>query len=218
MSDPRFAFLSRAPVVPVLTIPDAAQAVPLARALVEGGLSVLEVTLRTPAALEAIRRMRGEVDGAFVGAGTVLDAVQAKAAAAAGARFLVSPGSTPRLLDALAAMGLPALPGAATPSEVMALLERGCTVQKFFPAEQSGGTAMLKALQGPLAEVRFCPTGGINAANAKAYLDLPSVIAVGASWPATEAMIRAGAWDAIREAARLAVALGPATSPGRPSP
>jgi 2-dehydro-3-deoxyphosphogluconate aldolase/(4S)-4-hydroxy-2-oxoglutarate aldolase len=199
--------LARAPVIPVLTIPEWNHAVPLARALVAGGLPVLEVTLRTPTAMECLRAIAAEVEGAIVGAGTVLAPEQASEARKAGARFLVAPGATPRLLDAFATADLPCLPGAATASEAMALLERGYRCQKFFPAESSGGPGALKALQGPLPEIVFCPTGGITAANARSYLALPNVACVGASWPAPEAAVRAGRWGEIEAAARAAAGL-----------
>ena len=196
----------RAPVVPVLVIDDPAHARPLAEALVAGGLPTLEVTLRTPAALEAIRRM-AEVEGGVVGAGTLLSADDVRAARAAGARFGVSPGVTDRLLDACEAEGLPLLPGAATASEAMALLERGYRVQKFFPAEAAGGAAAVKALGGPLPQVSFCPTGGIGAANARDYLALANVVCVGGSWVAPRGMVESGDWAGITRLAREAAAL-----------
>lgn len=195
-----------APVMPVLVVEDAAMAPPLAAALVAGGLPALEVTLRTPAALEAIRAM-ADVPGAVVGAGTLLTPNDVKAAVAAGARFGVSPGATPRLLDAVAEAGLPLLAGAATASEVMALLERGHRVQKFFPAEAAGGTAALRALGGPLPQVAFCPTGGIGPGNAAAWLALSNVICVGGSWVAPPAHIAAGRWDEITAIASAAANL-----------
>lgn len=195
-----------APVVPVLVIDDAGTAADLARALVAGGLPALEVTLRTPAALDAIRAM-AELPGGIVGAGTLLTPADVKAAKAAGARFGVSPGATDRLLDACAEEGLPLLPGAATASEVMALLERGYTVQKFFPAEAIGGAKALGSLASPLPQVRFCPTGGIGLASAPQYLSLANVMCVGGSWVAPKDRVAAGDWPAIealaREASRL---------------
>jgi len=195
-----------APVVPVLVIDDAGTAADLARALVAGGLPALEVTLRTPAALDAIRAM-AEVPGGIVGVGTLLTPADVKAAKAAGARFGVSPGATDRLLDACAEEGLPLLPGAATASEVMALLERGYTVQKFFPAEAIGGAKALGSLASPLPQVRFCPTGGIGLASAPQYLSLANVMCVGGSWVAPKDRVAAGDWPAIealaREASRL---------------
>lgn len=174
-----------------------------------GGLPVLEVTLRTPASLEALRVMAAEVEGAVVGAGTVLDPAQGEAAVAAGARFLVSPGVTPDLMRAAASGGLGAvlLPGAATASEVMSLRAAGIVWQKFFPAEPSGGVGALRALAAPIPDVTFCPTGGVTPANAAAYLALPNVACVGGSWVAPADAVRAGDWRRITalaaEAARL---------------
>lgn len=196
----------RAPVIPVLVIEDAGHARPLAEALVEGGLPVLEVTLRTPAALEAIREM-AQVAGAIVGAGTLITPDDVEAAHAAGARFGVSPGATPMLLDAARAGALPLLPGAATATEAMALLEKGYTVQKFFPAEAAGGIAALKALASPLPRIRFCPTGGIGPGNAADYLALPNTLCVGGSWVAPKAMVAAGDWTGIAALARAAATL-----------
>ena len=201
------ALLAPVPVVPVLVIRDPAQAVPLARALVAGGLPVIEITLRTPAALEAIRRIALEVEGAVVGAGTVLAPDQLEAAAAAGAHFLVSPGATDRLLAAAEGRAVPFLPGAATASEMMRLLERGFRLQKFFPAEPAGGVAALEALAAPLPELRFCPTGGIDHARALRYLELANVVCVGGSWVAPAALVAAGDWARIRALAAEAAAL-----------
>jgi 2-dehydro-3-deoxyphosphogluconate aldolase / (4S)-4-hydroxy-2-oxoglutarate aldolase len=195
-----------APVVPVLVIDDLAHAAPLARALVAGGLPALEVTLRTPAALDAIRAM-AEVPGGMVGAGTLITPADVRAAKAAGARFGVSPGATEALLDACAEHDLPLLPGAATASEIMALLERGYTVQKFFPAEQAGGAAYLKSIGGPLPQVRFCPTGGIGLKNARDYLSLPNILCVGGSWVAPRDAMARGDWAAITTLAAEAAAL-----------
>jgi 2-dehydro-3-deoxyphosphogluconate aldolase/(4S)-4-hydroxy-2-oxoglutarate aldolase len=174
--------VSLAPVVPVVVIEDVEDAVPLAEALVRGGLPAIEVTLRTPAALGAIERIAAEVEGAVVGAGTVTTSQQVEQALAAGARFLVSPGATPALLDALQASGVPFLPGTATASDMVALLERGITHAKLFPAEVVGGIKALKAFAGPFPQLRFCPTGGINASNAADYLAQPNVVCVGGSW------------------------------------
>ncbi|WP_444665983.1 bifunctional 4-hydroxy-2-oxoglutarate aldolase/2-dehydro-3-deoxy-phosphogluconate aldolase [Cereibacter changlensis] len=196
----------RAPVVPVLVLDDLAHARPLAEALVAGGLPALEVTLRTPIALEAIRIM-SEVPGGIVGAGTLLTPADVRAALAAGAKFGVSPGATDRLLDACEDEGLALLPGAATASEVMALLERGYTVQKFFPAEASGGAPALKAIGAPLPQVSFCPTGGIGLNNARDYLSLSNTVCVGGSWVAPKAMMQAGDWEGITALAREAAAL-----------
>ncbi len=195
-----------APVIPVITVKDAAHAAPLAKALVAGGLPALEVTLRTPAALDAIRAMV-DIEGGVVGAGTLLTAQDVKKAKAAGARFGVSPGFTPELLDAAEGEGLPLLPGAATPSEVMALLARGYETLKFFPAGAAGGPAMLKGMGAPLAAVRFCPTGGISASNAHEYLSLPNVLCVGGSWVAPGGLMEAGDWDGITALAKEAAGL-----------
>jgi 2-dehydro-3-deoxyphosphogluconate aldolase / (4S)-4-hydroxy-2-oxoglutarate aldolase len=201
--------LRRAPVIPVLTIDDVAHAVPLAQALVAGGLKVLEVTLRTPAALDSIRAMRAAVPDAVVGAGTVTSAVQFAAAVQAGSQFVVAPGFSPRLVDAAQEHGIPLLPGATTPTEILAALEAGIDTLKFFPAEQSGGAAMLKALAAPLPAVAFCPTGGITLANARDYLSLPNVLCVGMSSIVTRDWLVAGDWAAIRRAAGEAAALAP---------
>jgi len=195
-----------APVVPVLVIDDAGLAADLARALVAGGLPVLEVTLRTPAALAAIAEM-AKVPGGVVGAGTLLTPRDVELAKAAGAMFGVSPGATDRILDACEANELPLLPGAATATEVMRLLERGYLVQKFFPAATSGGVAALRAIGAPLAQVRFCPTGGVSLANAADFLALPNVLCVGGSWVAPPALVAAGDWAAITALAAGAAAL-----------
>jgi len=185
-----------APVVPVLVIEDLTHAEPLARALVAGGLPALEVTLRTPCALDAIRAMAG-VPGGVVGAGTLLTPADVKAAKAAGATFGVSPGATDRLIAACEDEGLPLLPGAVTASEIMALLERGYTVQKFFPAEQSGGAAFLKSIGSPIPQVSFCPTGGIGPRNAPDYLALKNILCVGGSWVAPKEAMARGDWAEI---------------------
>ena len=196
-----------APVIPVLVIDDAANAAPLARALVAGGLRALEVTLRTPAALDAIREMCDAAPEAVVGAGTVLTPEDVKAAMAAGARFGVSPGWTERLLDAADREGLPMLPGVATPSEAMGAAERGLAYLKFFPAEQNGGAAVLKSWAGPLPNVQFCPTGGVSVKNATGYLSLRNVACVGGSWVAPDALVAARDWPAIERLARKATVL-----------
>ncbi|MCZ0813920.1 MAG: bifunctional 4-hydroxy-2-oxoglutarate aldolase/2-dehydro-3-deoxy-phosphogluconate aldolase [Pseudomonadota bacterium] len=196
-----------APVIPVLVIDIPEQAAPLASALVAGGLPVLEVTLRTPAALEAITAMRA-VQGVIVGAGTVLNSQDAQAAHQAGAQFAVSPGSTPNLLEACAALDLPLLPGATTATEAMLLLERGYDMLKFFPAEASGGVAALKALAGPLPSLAFCPTGGVTPENAGDYLSLPNTLCVGGSWVAPTDALREGDWARITSLARAASQLG----------
>lgn len=195
-----------APIVPVLVVEDASSAADLARALVAGGLPALEVTLRTKAALAAIREMAG-VEGGAVGAGTLLTPEDVQAAKEAGATFGVSPGATDRLLDAALECDLPMLPGAATASEVMALLEKGYTVQKFFPAEASGGAPALKAIGAPLPQVKFCPTGGVSPANATSYLGLPNVICAGGSWVAPKDLVAQGDWAGITALAAEAAAL-----------
>ncbi|MGW2592710.1 bifunctional 4-hydroxy-2-oxoglutarate aldolase/2-dehydro-3-deoxy-phosphogluconate aldolase [Streptomyces sp. NPDC001515] len=199
--------LDLAPVVPVVVLEDAADAVPLARALVAGGLPAIEVTLRTPAALDAIRAISEGVPDAVVGAGTVIAPRQVADTAAAGARFLVSPGWTDTLLDAMKASGLPFLPGVSTTSEVVALLERGVTEMKFFPAEAAGGTAYLKALSAPLPQARFCPTGGISLASAPRYLALPNVGCVGGSWMVPGDAVAARDWSRVEKLAAEAAAL-----------
>lgn len=196
----------KVPVLPVLVIDDAALARPLAEALIAGGLTVLEVTLRTPAALDAIREM-AEVPGSHVGAGTLITPDDVQAAKAAGARFGVSPGATAALMDACEAVDLPLLPGAATATEAMALLERGYAMQKFFPAEASGGAPALAAIGGPLPQISFCPTGGIGAGNAEQYLRLGNVICVGGSWTAPRDLLEARDWDAITALARATLKL-----------
>ncbi|MGW1164149.1 bifunctional 4-hydroxy-2-oxoglutarate aldolase/2-dehydro-3-deoxy-phosphogluconate aldolase [Streptomyces sp. NPDC001153] len=199
--------LDLAPVVPVVVVSDAADAVPLARALVAGGLPAIEVTLRTPAALDAIRAIAAEVPGAVVGAGTVIRPEQVGACVAAGARFLVSPGWTDALLAAMRGSGVPFLPGVSTTSEVVALLERGVREMKFFPAQAAGGTAYLKSLAGPLPQARFCPTGGIGPASAPEYLALPNVGCVGGSWMIPAEAVAAGDWARVEELARGAAGL-----------
>jgi 2-dehydro-3-deoxyphosphogluconate aldolase/(4S)-4-hydroxy-2-oxoglutarate aldolase len=192
------------PVMPVVIIEDAAHAEPLARALASGGVRVIEVTMRTPAALEAIRRIADAVPEMIVGAGTVLDGDQARAAVDAGSRFLVSPGAAPRLLDELLASDVPVLPGVATVGEALAARERGVRVMKFFPAAAAGGAAYLRAIASPLPDLRFCPTGGIDERSAPEYLALPNVVCVGGSWLAPAAALRAGDWDAVTRLAAVA--------------
>ena len=198
---------ARQPVIPVLKIARVEDAVPLARALAKGGLPAIEITLRTAAALDAIRAVAAEVPEAVVGAGTILNARQFGEAAGAGARFIVSPGFTPQLGAAAAGSDVPLLPGAITPGEIMAAAEAGYSFLKFFPAEQAGGAAFLKALASPLAGIRFCPTGGIGAANAKDYLSLENVACIGGSWIAPDALIAQGRWDDIAALAREAAEL-----------
>ena len=196
-----------APVIPVVVIDDARAAVPMARALVAGGIPAIEVTLRTPAALDAIRAIAAEVEGAVVGVGTVLSARDLHAAQEAGARFAVSPGISPYLLDAAEDCALPLLPGAATASEVMTLLERGYRYLKFFPAVPAGGHKLLGAWASPLPQIRFCPTGGISLTNATDFLALPNVICVGGSWLTPADKLAAGEWAAIELLAREAAGL-----------
>jgi len=195
------------PVIPVVIIDNVRDAVPMARALVAGGIPTIEVTLRTPAALDAIRAIAAEVEGAVIGAGTVLTVRDLEAARQAGARFAVSPGVSPKLLDAVDDSNMPLLPGAATASEVMALLERGYRYLKFFPAVPSGGTKLLGAWASPLPQVRFCPTGGISLASAPDFLALPNVLCVGGSWLTPADKLAAGDWAGIELLAREAVGL-----------
>jgi 2-dehydro-3-deoxyphosphogluconate aldolase / (4S)-4-hydroxy-2-oxoglutarate aldolase len=206
--------LGLAPVVPVLVVESVASALPLARALVAGGLPLLEITLRTQAALDVIRTIAAEVEGAVVGAGTVLTPGQLAEIEKLGARFAVSPGVTDSLLAAARDSAVPLLPGAASASEVMRLLEHGYRAMKFFPAEPAGGVAYLKALGSPLPEARFCPTGGIDAERATAYLALPNVVCVGGSWVAPADAVRTGDWARIERLARDAAALPRAGPPG----
>ena len=202
--------VTRGPVIPVIVIDSLATAVPLARALVAGGLSVLEITLRTPVAMDAMRAIASEVPEAVVGVGTVLSPAQLDEAGRAGARFAVSPGVTPTLMAAARDHAVPLLPGAATVSEVMLLREAGYRFLKFFPAEASGGTKFLSSLASVIGDVRFCPTGGVTPANAGTYLALPNVVCVGGSWMLPKDRVAAGDWDAIRTAAAAASALRPA--------
>ncbi|MFF0788268.1 bifunctional 4-hydroxy-2-oxoglutarate aldolase/2-dehydro-3-deoxy-phosphogluconate aldolase [Streptomyces spiralis] len=199
--------LDLAPIVPVVVLQDASDAVPLARALVAGGLPAIEVTLRTPAAPAALRAIAGEVPGAIVGAGTVITPGQVAESVAAGARFLVSPGWTEALLEAMEGSGVPYLPGVSTASEVVALLERGVREMKFFPAQAAGGTGYLKSLAGPLPQARFCPTGGIGPDTAPEYLSLPNVGCVGGSWMVPADAVAARDWSRIEGLAREAAAL-----------
>lgn len=196
------AILADGPVIPVIVIEDVAHAVPLARALVAGGVRVLEVTLRTKAGLESMRRMLGEVPEAIVGAGTVLTGAQLEEVAGIGAAFAVSPGATESLLDAAQGSPVPLLPGTATASEVMQVLERGYEYMKLFPAEPAGGVALLSSLASPLPAARFCPTGGIDPEKAKRYLALPNVVCVGGSWLVPRDALRQGDWARVTELAR----------------
>ena len=199
--------LEISPVVPVVVIDDEAHAVPLAQALLRGGIGVIEVTLRTPAALAAIERIAEEVPDIVLGAGTVTAPEHAAKSAAAGARFLVTPGTTDTLLAAVRDTGLPFLPGAATVSEAMRLAEQGVEALKFFPAEPSGGADFLKGLGGPLPHLRFCPTGGITPQSAPKYLALPNVGCVGGSWLTPKSAVNAGDWGAVEALAKEAAAL-----------
>ena len=203
------AVLRKAPVVPVLVIDNVADAVPLAKALVEGGLPVLEITLRTRAAPDCIRAIRAQVNNAIVGSGTVLDAQSLKLSEELGCAFAVSPGATPALLDSADTSKCPLLPASRSPSETMLLLERGYSLQKFFPAEQSGGAAYLSALISPLPQVKFCPTGGITAEIAPSYLKLSNVITIGGSWMAPKALVAAKDWAGITRLAAAAARLKP---------
>ncbi|MCL6645689.1 MAG: bifunctional 4-hydroxy-2-oxoglutarate aldolase/2-dehydro-3-deoxy-phosphogluconate aldolase [Dehalococcoidia bacterium] len=199
--------LSRAPVVPVLTIDRVADALPLARALVAGGLSVIEVTLRTDAAIEAVVAL-AEMSDVVVGVGTVTSPSDVRLALSAGAKFLVSPGTPPELAAALAQAPVPVLPGCATPTEAMALAARGFSVLKFFPAAAAGGVSFLAAMAAPLPHIKFCPTGGIDMTNVAAYLALPNVVCVGGSWVAPREAVRAGDFARITALAREAARLG----------
>ncbi|MEI7445304.1 MAG: bifunctional 4-hydroxy-2-oxoglutarate aldolase/2-dehydro-3-deoxy-phosphogluconate aldolase [Burkholderiales bacterium] len=206
-----------APVIPVIVLDDARHAVPLARACADGGVDVLEVTLRTPAGLESLRRIAAEVPSAWVGAGTVTTVADVVRVAAAGARFAVSPGFDPAIVAAARDHGLPLMPGVMTPTEVMAALAQGLSLLKLFPAAVAGGVAMLKALAGPFPGVRFCPTGGIDARSAPDYLALPNVVAVGGSWLTPASAIARGDWAAITTLARAAAALRRGPAMGRAS-
>ena len=204
------ALLDGQPIIPVIVVQDRASAVPLARALVAGGLPMIEITLRTDSALDAIRAIASEVEGARVGAGTVLTTDQFEQAAEAGSRFIVSPGTTGDLLDAADDSDVPLLPGAVTPSEVMAAVEEDYRFLKFFPAESAGGAGYLKSLSSPLSGVRFCPTGGVSPNNARDYLSLSNVACVGGSWVAPNEAVEGGDWGRIEELAREARGLAAA--------
>jgi 2-dehydro-3-deoxyphosphogluconate aldolase/(4S)-4-hydroxy-2-oxoglutarate aldolase len=201
------SILDVSPVIPVVVLDDAAAAVPLARALVEGGVAIIEVTLRSPAALDAVRAIADAVPEILVGAGTVCSPAQVKAAAGAGAGFLVSPGSTDRLLDAFEDSGLPFLTGTATPSDMLRLQEREIHVAKLFPATAVGGTALLAAVYGPLPHLRFCPTGGITAATAPEFIALPNVGCVGGTWLTPRDRVAAADWPAITRLAQATATL-----------
>jgi 2-dehydro-3-deoxyphosphogluconate aldolase / (4S)-4-hydroxy-2-oxoglutarate aldolase len=201
------AILSAAPVVPVMVIEKLSDAVPLARALVRGGLPVLEITLRTSAAIGSIRAILAEVQGAIVGVGTVLTPGQMKDMDKLGCAFAVSPGSSTKLLEAAKDLAMPLLPGGVTASECMTLLEHGYSFQKFFPAEPAGGAPYLSSLASPLPQVRFCPTGGITLESAPRYLKLANVVTVGGSWMAPKKLIEAADWPGIEALAREAAGL-----------
>ncbi len=199
--------VNTSPVIPVIVVDELSQAAPLAQALFNGGLKVLEITLRTPVALEAMKLMKAAVPEAIVGAGTIVSPEDVTAAVEAGADFLVSPGATDVMIDAVQAANIPMLPGVSTPSEAMHLSSRGFSFLKFFPAEAAGGVAMLKSIGGPLAKLRFCPTGGINLAKAPEYLALPNVVCIGGTWMIPKPLVEAGDWAAIEELAREAASL-----------
>jgi 2-dehydro-3-deoxyphosphogluconate aldolase / (4S)-4-hydroxy-2-oxoglutarate aldolase len=201
------SLLNIVPVIPVVVVRDVADAVPIARALVDGGLPAIELTLRTPAALGAIERIAAEVPDILLGAGTIVDIHQPKQAMAAGAQFLVSPGSTPSLRAAMRDTGLPHLPGVATVSEIMTLLEDGYTEMKFFPAEAAGGTSYLRAIHSPVPAARFCPTGGITPANVGCYLRTPNVGCVGGSWLTPDDVVARKDWAEISGLAAIAIEL-----------
>ncbi|TCT35294.1 2-dehydro-3-deoxy-phosphogluconate aldolase [Martelella mediterranea] len=205
-TDNLFKVLTAQPVVPVLIVESVEHAVPLARALVEGGLKALEITLRTDAALDVIKAMSDEIEDAVIGAGTILSAKDYEAAEKAGAKFIVSPGINGDILDAADDSDIPLLPGTATASEVLSLREEGYRVMKFFPAEQAGGAPYLKALSSPLSDIKFCPTGGISLQNAPDYLKLPNVLCVGGSWVAPKDLVAKGDWDGIKKLAEDACA------------
>jgi 2-dehydro-3-deoxyphosphogluconate aldolase/(4S)-4-hydroxy-2-oxoglutarate aldolase len=201
------------PVIPVIVIEHPEQALPLATALVEGGLKVLEVTLRTGHGLPAIREIASALPEAFVGAGTVTEAEQIDAVIEAGGQFMVSPGSTPRLIEAALEKPIALLPGIATPSEAMSLMEYGLRHMKFFPAEAAGGVPMLKSIGGPLPQITFCPTGGIGPDSAREYLGLANVACVGGSWMVPQRLIDSGDWAGISSLAREASKLAPVSDP-----
>lgn len=206
-NDEAVALLRAARILPIVTVDSVEEALAVARALLDGGLPAIELTLRTPAALPALAALKRELPGVSVGAGTVLDARQLAQAQAAGADFIVTPGTTPALRDALAACSLPVVAGVATPSEALVLREHGFRVAKLFPAAAVGGLAMLKALQGPLPDMLFCPTGGIGEQDAADYLAQPNVACIGGSWMVPRAWLQAGDWTRVRESAARARAI-----------
>jgi 2-dehydro-3-deoxyphosphogluconate aldolase / (4S)-4-hydroxy-2-oxoglutarate aldolase len=205
-------FTALGPVVPVVVLDDATQAVPLARALAAGGVRVMEVTLRTAAGVAAIEQVAAEVPEVLVGAGSVRTPAELDAVCRVGASFLVLPGAPPRLLDAALDSGVPVVPGASTVTEMMALAERGIELMKFFPAEACGGARFLSSVAGPLPDLRFCPTGGVTAASAASYLSLPNVVCVGGSWLTPPHLLATGDWAKVTDLAVAAAALRP-TSP-----
>ncbi len=199
--------MNSSPIVPVMVINNVEHAVPLAKALVKGGITVLEITLRTEAALESITRIKAEVPDAIVGAGTIINIDTLNKAIAAGAEFIVSPGTTDTMIDAALATGVPLLPGVANPSEAMRLLEKGITEMKFFPAEAAGGIPMLKSIGAPIPQITFCPTGGVNQKNVKDYYNLPNVACVGGSWMCAANLVDSENWDEITRLSAEAIEL-----------
>jgi 2-dehydro-3-deoxyphosphogluconate aldolase / (4S)-4-hydroxy-2-oxoglutarate aldolase len=199
--------MNSSPIVPVMVINNVEHAVPLAKALVKGGITVLEITLRTEAALESITRIKAEVPDAIVGAGTIINIETLNKAIEAGAEFIVSPGTTDTMIDAALATGVPLLPGVANPSEAMRLLEKGITEMKFFPAEAAGGIPMLKSIGAPIPQITFCPTGGVSQKNVKDYYDLPNVACVGGSWMCAASLVDAENWDEITRLSAEAITL-----------
>ncbi len=199
--------MNSSPIVPVMVINNVEHAVPLAKALVKGGITVLEITLRTEAALESITRIKAEVPDAIVGAGTIINIDTLNKAIAAGAEFIVSPGTTDKMIDAAIATGVPLLPGVANPSEAMRLLEKGITEMKFFPAEAAGGIPMLKSIGAPIPQITFCPTGGVNQKNVKDYYNLPNVACVGGSWMCAANLVDSENWDEITRLSEEAIKL-----------
>jgi len=202
--------MNSSPIVPVMVINNVDHAVPLAKALVAGGITTLEITLRTEAALESITRIKAEVPEATVGAGTIINIETLNKAIAAGAEFIVSPGTTDTMIDAAIATGVPLLPGVANPSEAMRLLEKGITEMKFFPAEAAGGIPMLKSIGAPIPQITFCPTGGVSQKNVKDYYNLPNVACVGGSWMCAANLVDAENWDEITRLSAEAIQLATA--------
>lgn len=202
--------MNSSPIVPVMVINNVEHAVPLAKALVKGGITTLEITLRTDAALESITRIKAEVPEATVGAGTIINIETLNKAIAAGAEFIVSPGTTDAMIDAAIATGVPLLPGVANPSEAMRLLEKGITEMKFFPAEAAGGIPMLKSIGAPIPQITFCPTGGVSQKNVKDYYNLPNVACVGGSWMCAANLVDAENWDEITRLSAEAIEIATA--------